>query len=109
MTYLLHALAILGLGVYSAIGLHYYSILISRIRLYFVRFLLWLPAVALLVLAPAFTAIALVPRGGRFGILIWLLWAIPPYVYAAKNWRAFQDRMGGPKSTGSTLEGLLPK
>jgi len=106
MTYLLRGLAILGLGIYSAAGLHYYSILISRTRNTFIRMFFPLVAVALFIMGPMFAAFWIAPPAsvvpsrwrGRLGLLIIFLWIGPVYVYIAKNWRVLNGRSRPPKN-----------
>lgn len=103
----LHMLAVLCLGLYTAVGFHYYTFLVSRMRNDFVRIFFALLATALLIFGPlvAFIWVApppkIVPPSWRQSVsyLMFLLWLSPVYVYWIWNRRAVNDRMARWKGT----------
>jgi hypothetical protein len=102
-------LGALGLGLYTCVGLRFYSILISRTKSDLFRFLLFLVCVALLILTPFLGWVALL-QGFRLESkaqrLAWLFltffcWMGPFWAYAIANWRVLNERLRLPKNSAT--------
>jgi hypothetical protein len=63
MSYVVTLIGALALGVYSAVRLHYYSILASRTTSDWLRLVLYIPAIALFVFAPMIGCMFLLGAG----------------------------------------------
>ena len=101
MSYVVRILAALVLGLYSAVGLHYYSVLISRTKNEWIRIVYFVAAVAVFIFLPMICAFLLVPHSASASIGIqrlWfaavlLVWLSVIWIYLIKNWRPLKARL----------------
>ncbi len=83
------------LGVYSSLGLHFYSVIVSRIKNEAVRFLLFLAAIALFIVGPLFNLAGqhFKRPTGNLTIILTPCWIGVVLLYLVLNWRAFNERL----------------
>jgi hypothetical protein len=103
--YILIVAGAFALGGYSALGLHYYSLLQSRTKNIWLRLAFFIVAVAFFIFIPMvgcrflLSAGSIPPTVG--GRMAWLLtvffsWTGPVWFYLIRNWTVFHSRIGGP-------------
>lgn len=103
MRYVIRLFAGIGLGLYTCILVHYYSLLISRTRNEWGRFFVFLCGLAVFIFIPFFGCIALLFTGPRpstsnlrylWFLVVFLSWIGTFWIYAIRNWRTLQKRLG---------------
>jgi hypothetical protein len=102
MRYLVILLGALALGVYSSLGLHYYSVLAGRTKNEWARLGLSLPSMALFIGLPMFGCMFLLgagpnPSSTEMGVVwfvsVFFCWIGTVWVYLIKNRRALESRL----------------
>jgi hypothetical protein len=108
MSLVLRLLAAFGFGLYSCLGLHVYSTLVSRTKGDGLRLLLFILCIPLVFGLPIFAWVRLLSGVGvswsRFQrkvlVLAWLLlWIGTVWVYMVMNWRVLNQRLRVRKDT----------
>ncbi len=102
MRYLIIVVAALALGVYSTVGLHYYSILASRTKSEWLRLAFSIPTIALFILLPMIGCMFLLGVGpnpsskemrGAWLLAVFLSWIGTGWAYVIKNWKVLNTRL----------------
>ena len=102
MSYIARILAALVLGLYSTVGLHYYSVLISWTKNEWIRIVYFLTAVAVLIFLPMIICVWLLvphPLPASLGLqrlwfaVVLLVWLSVIWIYLIKNWRPLKARL----------------
>jgi hypothetical protein len=101
------------LGGYTILGLNYYSILVSGTNTVWTRLALYIPAIALFVLAPMFGCMFLLGAGPNppspLARLLWLLavflcWSGTAWIYLIKNRRLLRTRLRGRNASNTASQ-----
>jgi hypothetical protein len=112
MSLVLRLVAAFGLRLYTSLGLHFYSILMSRAKTDIVRLRLVFLCLVLLIILPLiawanlFSGVVMSSskiHGGVIGLACLLLWIGPVGAYIATNWRVFNQRVNGEKNINGSL------
>jgi hypothetical protein len=102
MSYIIRLVAAFGLGVYSTIGLHYYSVWIARSKSEWLRLACMIPVVGLFIFAPMVGCMFVlgwgpVPNTHAMRLvwigMVFLAWIGTVWVYIIKNWRVLEARL----------------
>jgi hypothetical protein len=105
MILVLKILGAIGIGLYSCIAIHFYSILMSRIKKDIIRFLLYLTGLVLFIFVPFIGCAALASQlherakdGGNLSLItVMFCWLGPVWLYIILNWRTLNQKLRLPK------------
>ncbi len=110
MNYLIRILGGITLGVYTSVGLYYYSILTSRTKNAWLRILLFILCIAAFILTPMIGLGLMLneahPSTENLRIT-WVLalffsWVSVVWAYLIWNWRTFHERLRAFKRVNKT-------
>lgn len=98
MNFFIQILISFVLGIYSSVGLHFYSKMIAKLKNDFARFVMFLLAFGLIVAIPGFV-ISQVFQTANFEMatkhrfILFMVWLISVWVFIIKNWKILNKRL----------------